>query len=187
MWYPNFKAKYCSHKKNCSAGTLFCTQYPIFLTKNENDLDYHIAKKHSKATARVVHRRKICNTDFHSFYLLRGHKRKELGAQRSSEAQFVHVVQVMGDVDDSSSKEKLETCKHFLNDRELKNGRHRIQNFAMDILDPKYLLEKLDFVCDSLKCAAKSHVAFDFVQKNIEVRSSRYYYAHEKTTVFGEI
>ena len=50
----------------------------------------------------------------------------ELGAQR--------------DVDDISPKEELETCKHFLVDSEIGNGRHRVYNFAMETLDPKYLL-----------------------------------------------
>ena len=35
------------HKKSCSAGTLYCTQCPNFSTKSQNDLIYHIAKKHS--------------------------------------------------------------------------------------------------------------------------------------------
>ena len=30
-------------------------------------MNYHIAKKHSKATAKVVHDYKICDKDFHSF------------------------------------------------------------------------------------------------------------------------
>ena len=35
------------HKKKCSAGTLYCNQCPNFSTKSRNDLNYHIAKKHS--------------------------------------------------------------------------------------------------------------------------------------------
>ena len=35
------------HKKRCSVGTLYCTQCPNFSTKSPNDLNYHIAKKHS--------------------------------------------------------------------------------------------------------------------------------------------
>ena len=34
------------HKKRCSVGTLYCTQCPNFSTKSQNDLKYHIAKKH---------------------------------------------------------------------------------------------------------------------------------------------
>ena len=42
----------------------------------------------------------------------------------------------------------------------------------MDALDPKYLLEKLDVVFDSLKRAAKLTVALGFLLKNVEDGSS---------------
>ena len=74
---------------------------------------YHIAKKHSEATARVVQNCKICDEDFHSFYKLREHRRKEHVAQRGSGAQNVDVAHVMGDAADNSLKKGLETCKHF--------------------------------------------------------------------------
>ena len=45
-------------------------------------MKYHLAEKHSKATARVVHKCNICDKHFPSFYLLREHKRKEQGAHR---------------------------------------------------------------------------------------------------------
>ena len=136
-------------------------------------MNNHIAKKNSKATARVVHERKISDKGFHSFHLLREHGRMEHGAQRGSSAQNIDVTQLMGDVDDSSLKEELETCKPFLVDSEMENGRHRIYNFAMDNLDRKYLLEKLIVVFDSLKCAAELNVAFGFVLKNLKDGSSR--------------
>ena len=59
----------------------------------------------------------------------------------------------------------------------------RVYNFAMDTLDPKYLLEKLDVVFDNLKCAAKLNVAFGFLVKVVEAGSCRYYYAHEINTL----
>ena len=58
--------------------------------------------------------------------------------QRGSGHQSVDVAQLMGDVDDNSLKEELETSKHFLVDSEMGNRRHRVYNFAMDTLDPKY-------------------------------------------------
>ena len=85
---------------------------------------YHIAKNYSKATARVVHECRICDKDFHSFFLLRENKLKGHGAQRSSGAQKVDVTQLMGDVDDNSLKEELESCKHLLVDSEMEIGRH---------------------------------------------------------------
>ena len=75
---------------------------------------------------------------------------------------------VIWNADDNGLKEELEAWKHFLVDSKMENGRHRFYNFAMDILDAKYLLEKLDVVFDSLKCAANLDVAFAFVLKNVE-------------------
>ena len=45
----------------------------------------------------------------------------------------------------------------------MENGRQRVYNFAMDTVNPKYLLEKLDIVIDNLKCAGKLNVAFGLV------------------------
>ena len=92
------------HKKGCSAGTLFCSEGPNFFTNTQKDLKYHIAKKHSKATASFIGECKICDKIIHSFYYLRKHKRKEHGAQRGSFAQTV-VIQLLGDVDDEILKE----------------------------------------------------------------------------------
>ena len=46
LWYPNYISNIERHKKICSAGTLYCTNCPNFSTKSQNDLNYHIAKKH---------------------------------------------------------------------------------------------------------------------------------------------
>ena len=44
-------------------------------------------------------------------------------------------------------------------------------------------MEKLDVVFDSLRCAAKLTVTFDFVLRNLKDGSSRYSYAQEKYTL----
>ena len=75
------------------------------------------------------------------------------------------------------------TCKKFLVDSEMENGRHRVYNFAMYTLDPKYLMENPDVTFDSLKSAAKLNVAFGFLLKNLEDGSFRYYYARKKKTL----
>ena len=61
-------------------------------------------------------------------------------------------------------------------------GRTVFKN-AMDTLDPKFLLEKLNVVIESLKCAAQLEVAFGFVVKNVQKRNFWHYIAHEKNTV----
>ena len=55
----------------------------------------------------------------------------------------------------------------------MQNGRHRVYNFAMDLLDPKYLSENLDVVFDNLKCGAQLNVAFNFLLKNVNDASRR--------------
>ena len=111
--------------------------------------------------------------DFRSFSFLREHKRTEHGTKTGSGAQIVDVTQLMGEVDDKNLKMEPQTCKHFLVDSEMESGRHRVYKFAMDASDPKYLLEKLDVVFDSLKRAAKLTVALGFPLKNVEDGSFR--------------
>ena len=89
----------------------------------------------------------------------------------------------MGDVDDQSLGEELESCKHFLTDTEMENGRHRVFNFAMSSFDMSLLNDKLDYVFKELKYAAKINLAFGFVFKTFEDGSCRYFYAHENNTV----
>ena len=48
------KLNFARHKKSCSAGTLYCPQCPNFFTKSQNDLNYHIAKKHSAPKPEVT-------------------------------------------------------------------------------------------------------------------------------------
>ena len=110
-----------------------------FSAKSRGEMNYHIAKKHSKAISRIVHRCIKCDKDFHGFYKTREHTQKEHGAKRFSEAPNVDVAQLMRDLDDNSLKEQLETCKHFLVDSEMENGRNRVYKFAIDTLDPKHL------------------------------------------------
>ena len=88
------------------------------------------------------------------FTFLRDPNWEECGVERAPGAQSVGVSLLMGDVDDKSLKEELETCKRFLLDSEIENGRHRLYNFAMDFLEPKSLLEK-NVVFESLEGAAK--------------------------------
>ena len=89
----------------------------------------------------------------------------------------------MGDVDDQNLREELESCKHFLTDTEMENGRHRVFSFAMSSFDMSLLNDKLHYVFKELKCDAKVNLAFRFVLKNVEDGSCRYVYAHENNTV----
>ena len=144
-----------------------------------------IAKKQSKVSAMVFLKCKICDKEFHSFFLMREPKGKEHGAQRGSRAHSVDALQLMGDVDDKSLKQELETSYHVLVDSEMLNGRHRVYNFCRGYSGQKYLQEKLDVVFYILKCASKLNVAFGFVLRNVEDGSWRSHYAHENITLLG--
>ena len=89
----------------------------------------------------------------------------------------------MGDVDDQSLREELQSFRHFLVYSEIQKGRHNVFNFAVNNLTAQVIEEKLDGVLDKLKCVAKINLALGFILKNIEYGKIRYFYAHEKNTL----
>ena len=175
--------KIVRHKKRCSAGTLYCTQCPNFSTLSQDDLNYHVARKHSVPRLSITYKCKLCHADFPCFYALRQHKNTQRGTQIGFGASNFDVEDIVGDADDESLREEMESWKHFLTDTEMENGRHRVFNFAMSFFDMSLLNDKLDYVFKELKCAAKVNLAFGFVFKNVEDGSCRYFNAHENNTV----
>ena len=106
--------KIVRHKKRCSTGTLFCTQGPNFSTKSQNDLNYHIAKKHSAPILDITFKCKLCYQEFPGFYALRQHRNIQQGMQfESGTGDVEHIV---GEVEDHSLREKFRSCQHFLVD-----------------------------------------------------------------------
>ena len=170
------------HKKRCSAGTLYCTQCSNFSTLSQDDINIRIAKKHSVPRPSITYKCKLCHAEFTGFYALRQHKNNQHGTQIGFGASNINVVDIVGDVDDQSLREELESCKHFFTDTEMDNGRHSVFDFAMSSLDMSLFNEKLNYVFKELKCAAKVNFAFKFVLKNVEDGSCRYFYAHENNT-----
>ena len=156
------------HKNICSAGKLYCTQCPNFSTLSQDDLIHHIAKKHSAPRPSITYKCKLRHAKFHGFYALGQHKKIQHGTQLGFAANNVDVEDIVGDVDDQSLREELESCKHFLTDTEMENGRHRVFNFAMSSFNLSLLNDKMDYVFKELSCAAKVNLAFGFVLKNIE-------------------
>ena len=75
LWYPCYKRQNVQHKKKRSVGSFICPSCTNFSTKSRPEMNYHIAKKHSEATAGAVHKCKKC--DFRSFYNLPEHNWKE--------------------------------------------------------------------------------------------------------------
>ena len=118
------------HRKNCSAATLHCIQFPNFFTKSQKNLNYHIAKKHSAPKPDVIFKCKLCYREFSGFYALHQHRNTQHGPNVGfGESNFVEE-DIVGDVDDQSLRKELESCKHFLTDTQMENGIHRVINFA---------------------------------------------------------
>ena len=142
-----------------------------------------LPKKHSVPRSSIIYKCKLCHADFPGFYALRQHKNTQHGTQIGFGASNIDVEDIVGDVDDQCLRDELESCKHFLTDTEMENGRHRVFNFAMSSFDISLLNDKLDYVFKELKCAAKINIEFGFVLKNIEDGMCRYFYAHENNTI----
>ena len=177
------KPNLARQKKSCFAGTLYCPKCPNFFTKSRDDINYHMSKKHSVPRPSITYKCKLCQAEFSGFYVLRQHKNAQHGTQIGFGASSIDVEDIVGGVDDQSLREELESCKHFLTDTEIENGRHRVFNFAMSSFDISLLNDKLDYVFKELKCAAIVNLAFGFVVKNIEDGMCRYYSAHGNNTI----
>ena len=162
---------------------MHCSQCLNFFTKSPNALNYRIAKKHSTPKPDITFKCKLCYAEFPGFYALSQHKNTQHGTQIGFGASNIDVEDIVEDGDDHSLREELESCKHFLTDTELENGRHRVFNFAMSFFDMSLLNDKLDYVFKEPKCAAKVNLAIGFVLKNIEEGMCRYFYAHENNTI----
>ena len=163
------KQNLAKHKK-CSVGTLYCSQCPNFSAKSQNDLNYHIAKKHGASKLAIAHICMICKEKFTGFYALRQHKSQVHGQSfKTSDGSSP----LLDAIDDYNLKEELRACQHFLVDSQLEKGRQRVFNFALESFSPEKINSKLDYVFQQLKCAAKINLAFGFVLKNIEDASCR--------------
>ena len=68
-------------KSSFSGGTLYFTQCLNFFTKSRDDLNYHIAKKHSAAGPSKTYKCKLCHAEFPGVYALRQHKNTQHGKQ----------------------------------------------------------------------------------------------------------
>ena len=171
------------HKSRCSSGPLYCPKCPNFFTKPSDDLNYHIAKQHSVAAPSITYKCKLCHAEFPGFYALRQHKNTQHGTQIGLGASKNDVEDIVGDCDDQSLREQLQSCRQFLADSEIQKGRHSVFSFVVNNLTAQLIEEKLDCVLDKLRCVAKLILALGFILKNIEDGKFRYFYAHENNTL----
>ena len=71
--------------------------------------------------------------------------------------------------DDADLKGEQQACKHFLVDSELEKRRHRVFNFAMSTFVNFLVNQKLDWVFNGLKCAAKETLRLDLFSKTLKM------------------
>ena len=143
------------HKKRCSVGTLYCTQCPNFSTESQNNLIYHIAKKHSAPEPDVTFNCKLCYQEFPGFYALRQHRSTLHGMHIGSGTRDVNSEHIVGDVEHHSLREELRSCQQFLVDSELERASYKVFNYAVESLNETIVNEKLDHFFNNFECAAK--------------------------------
>ena len=153
-------AHHARHKRNCSAGTLYCTHRPNFFTKSQKDLIYHIAKKQSAPKPDVAFKQKFCFQEYPGFYVVRQHRNTQHGMQIGSRTKTVDVEHIVGDVEDHTLREELRFCQHSLVDYKLERARHKVFNYAVETLNETIVNEKLDHFFNNLNFAAKVNLAF---------------------------
>ena len=61
------RIKLSRHKKRFSVGSLYCIQCANFSTLPQDDLNYHIAKKHSVPRPSITYKCKLCHAEFPGF------------------------------------------------------------------------------------------------------------------------
>ena len=116
---------------------------PNFSTKSRDDLNYDIAKQQSAAGPSKTYKCKLCHADFRGFYALRQHKNTQHGTQIGFGASNIDVEDIVGDVDDQSLREELQSCRHFLVDSEIQKGKHSVFKFVVNNLTAQVIKENL--------------------------------------------
>ena len=165
---------------------MYCSNCPNLSTKSRDDLNYHIAKKHSAAGPKNNHTCKECSIEFSSFYSLRHHKKRLRTAESTSSGEKADMHSLADAGDDKSLEEELQSCRLFLVDSEIRKRRHSVFNFVVNKLASQVIQGKLDRVQNKLKCASKPNSALGFILNNIEERKVRYFHAHEINTLLGQ-
>ena len=165
-------------KKSCSAGKLFCPNFP---TKSKNDRNYHFAKKHSAPKHKVTLKCKLCYTEFPGFHALRQHKDTQHGFPIKT--ANVDPDDIINKIFDANLEEELRLWHFFHVDSELERPRRKVFNYAMKNINAELVEETLDLFFNNLKCAAKVNEAFGSFVGKVEDCGIRYFYAHENNTL----
>ena len=94
---------------------------PQFLYKIKRWFELSYCQKHSIPRPSIAYKCKPCHAEFPGFYALRQHKNTQHGTQIGFGASNINVEDIVGDVDDQSLREEMESCKHVLTETEMEN------------------------------------------------------------------
>ena len=105
----------CGHLSN---GVIFCPDCKCF-TYNQQEMNYHMAKKHAQPSSKQSTVYLSCEQEFPSYYSLQQDRRKENGAKQRKPSDTVadlnKIVEEEGEHGEKL-KEELSACQHFLVD-----------------------------------------------------------------------
>ena len=76
------------HRKNCSKGGFSCPDCKYF-NYNQQEMSYHMAKKHAQPNSKQSTVCSSCEQKFPSYYSLQQHRRKEHGAKQRKPSDTV--------------------------------------------------------------------------------------------------
>ena len=88
--------------------------------------------------------------------------------QIGSWTRDVDMEHIMGDDENQRLREEFRSCQPFLVDSEHERARHKVFNYAVEILIETIVNENIDHFFNDLKCAANMNLVFGFNLKNIE-------------------
>ena len=88
-------------------------------------------------------------------YAFRQHGNTQYGLQIGSGTRDMDVEHIVGDVEDHRLREELRSCQHFLVDSELERARHKIFNYAVEILNETIVNQKVDHFFNNLNVQQK--------------------------------
>ena len=165
------------YSKNCVRGVISGSECRYF-TYNQQETNYHVAKKHAPTTFKQSTVSSSCEKEFPSYYSLQQQRTKEHGAKQRKPSDTVadlNKIEQEEAEDGEKLKDELSACQHFLVDTDMENGSHKVFSFQMSKLDTRIIKEKLEKVFNKLDSAAKIKIALGFVLRNVETGEYRYY------------